>query len=431
MLLVTNWQSTHRMTLSVIMMDMASSTMTVDATSNMATIRSSSIRRNTMWQAPEQTTTIAHEIDRFHFCGKPRVTAYNNNSEAALNLLYQCVGPQYDDFAANLRTLAYNQSQQHSHQSPINDLPLKQEQCTATTSHSMPTHPQWGKRDYPLPPNTTVLVLGNSHLRQISKTLACQYAHALKSIHLLPTLLELSGNSSQNHNETKTQNSDGFVLEFDNGSRWISITNSVLAYSTHWKELIQDFFLSSFPSLENLDAVILGKFTTHAEAQHTRFEHTMQVEQDTFDEIATRRRVSRLVDFHSMAPPALVDVAKIYHGPLISVSMFSSSDVVRFRKSYERYQEECRASLGSDEINMNERKVHLVDSRKYIDQLEMECGTDDKNAQGTCHEPPLSSRPLEWKRGRDPSDMHRCVGEGGGHADLIAWDVVEALFAML
>ena len=82
-----------------------------------------------------------------------------------------------------------------------------------------------------------------------------------------------------------------------------------------------------------------------------------------------------------------------------------------------------------------------MDARRYIDELQMECGTDDKNVLGTCHESKQAlllaentrrlSGATMMKRGRDASDMHRCAGESGGHADLIAWDVVEGLFAKM
>merc|ERR1712183_698294 len=107
-----------------------------------------------------------------------------------------------------------------------------------------------------------------------------------------------------------------------------------------------------------------------------------------------------------------------------------------------------------DSINNN---VYLVDSRKYIEEIGLECGTDNKKTMGTCKENLASTTNSSAKTTktinlknivaisssedqnqtnsskknyRDPSDMHRCVGPRGGHTDLIAWDVTETLYSI-
>jgi hypothetical protein len=336
--------------------------------------------------------------------------------------------------------------------------PQRLPQCTATVSDAIPTtSPWWGKRRYPLPANTSVLVLGNSHLRQISETVACQYASSsLTSIRFLPSLQSLWQDLMDTPTGDDNNNSDGFVLVFDNNSLWISITNTILVYSIYWKFLLEEFLLSSLGrTLEDMNAIVWGKFTTYAEARHTNFEHTMAIEQELYHKFRQRwqqreesktmdRRTSNnspgwkvrvTVDFASIPPPDLVDLSLVYtNGPILSVSMFSKSDKVRSEQSYQLYQEECEFAI-SQGIIMNEN-VYLVNGRRYIQSIHRECGTDDKYILGTCHEPSKDAASSSsedqiselGKRYRDPSNMHRCAGARGGHADLIAWDIVEGLY---
>jgi hypothetical protein len=149
--------------------------------------------------------------------------------------------------------------------------------------------------------------------------------------------------------------------------------------------------------------------------------------------------------------------------------MFAKKDVTRAQASYQSYQEECIRTIHQekgDDSTKEQRRISqnilMVNSRQYIDRLGAECGTDDKYVSGTCHESPLSSTTSNVhtvkksnasssssvpslvtnlttsspsdpkpKRYRDPSDMHRCSGRLGGHADLVSWDVIEGLFLTL
>jgi hypothetical protein len=462
-LLLSSWQSTNQWNFRSVLQEATVTVYQSEAQSNAITWRSAVVVEDT-----------------FHFCIDSRVKAKEDDfppaqeQDQSLTLLYQCEGPQYEAFADALQNLAYDQSIEASgafermmyDASGFRKRTLLPQHgaCEAIRSETMPTAPLWGRRFYPLPDNAAVLVLGNSHLRQISKTLACQYAaSSLKSIRFLPSLHSLLNDPTET---SDARHSDGFVLEFDNGSRWISITNTVLVYSESWVTLLEDFFLSALSiDFTELDTIVMGKFTTFEEAQHTNYERTMAMEQNLYDafqqqwlqqEKATdfltmERRIvsdmvddddmrSMVVDFNSIPPPDLVDLARVYDGPIISVNMFSKSDEFRFEQSYQMYQEECELSAG-----MNDH-VYLVNGRRYIDQLRMECGTDDKHVIGTCHESasnallssfsedrdlPRVASTSTGKRPRDPSDMHRCTGYRGGHADLIAWDVIEGVHWMM
>ena len=422
----------------------------------------------------------------------------------------------------------------------------------------------WGKREFPLDDNMTILAIGNSHLRQISKTIACQYAHQLKSIHYLPSIRDNntanttdddgdSDNDNDNNNDNNNNNIESFFLEFSNNARWISVTNQVVLYSKEWMELLEEFYLNSlYPSssssssssstsqrstgrgagllLKDIDAIIFGKFTTYKQAKGTNFERTMNDEEQAYNDYRKRHdttqqqqqeesnyskrillRIKRgnkgtrilnsnnnasttttntpkvvdpvtrqtttaltstpIINFESILPPDIVDIARIYNGPIISISMFSKSYTLDAQSSYDTYRQQClllvenkeedlsnttaissRIDDGNDDndndddpaddtavgnINQN---LYLIDSRRYIIEMGIECGTDDKKTIGTCHEP-LSIESLEdrgnqttitnsstTQRHRDSSDMHRCAGARGGHTDLVAWDVIESLY---
>eukprot|EP00536_Pseudo-nitzschia_multiseries_P007003 jgi/Psemu1/286825/fgenesh1_pg.156_\ len=485
----------------------------------------------------------------FRFCRDAQVSVTRKGLEPpnqatdegdfSLSLLYQCSGDPYANFAKRLQRFAESCPTTHKNMT----FPWKRREediCSAfvpsfplaSASNQSLHHPLWGKREFPLPDNITVLAIGNSHLRQISKTIACQYAHKLTNIHILPKIGELTtaNNSSQgenNNNNRTTTNVESFVIEFSNHARWISITNRVLFYSKEWNELIEEFYLkalrpsealqSSQPlknrqlkslSLKDMDAIVLGKFTTYEQAKGTNFERTMKDEEESYynfyrheyDErkeeestnstrIRRRRRLkrsgtkrkngtnskksnqswneqisinddidvqktkpkTRTVSFATIPPPDMLDVARAYSRPIISLSMFSKSDEARVLSSYSVYREQCLLAdrrqhqtrnnssvVGSTADSSNtsyhdviNNKLYMINGRRYIEEMGIECGTDDKNTMGTCHESPknITLESTAKKRYRDPSDMHRCAGSGGGHADLVSWDVIEGLYS--
>jgi hypothetical protein len=320
------------------------------------------------------TTTTRLSESQLHFCRVPKVVNLQQHANSTPFILqYQCAGKPYEDFSKKLLDFATSSSSSSS----------------SSNNHST----AWGRRDFPLPPNKTVLIFGNSHLRQVSKTLVCQYAHAIESF--------------------EVTNADAFTIRFSNNSTWISITNSPIAYSYDWKYLLEHHHLGGRRSMESsLDAVVLGKFNLYEEAKHTAFERTMRQEQQA-------SFVQGLADFETIPPPSLKEVAEAYSGPIVSVSMFSQYDQKRVNQQQQQQQ-----LLKSQQHKRD--NLWFVDSRAYISQLG-ECGSDDKLTVGTCHEPgdviPNSNR--------NPADMHRCTGADGGHADLIAWDIVETLYQVV
>jgi hypothetical protein len=206
------------------------------------------------------------------------------------------------------------------------------------------------------------------------------------------------------------------------------------------------------------------------------------------NDLMSRLEYSRWVDFENYPPPHLVDIARVYRQQtIVAISMFSKKDSQTAQFDLNAYMAAVEHQVGankthgvettSKETNMLARfnepivnsearegisvlstDVHFVNGRKYIEEMGIECGSDDKDAIGSCHEPinntmgGFASIEDEWKntktaaadinvthaknatqspnqrRPRDASDMHRCAGRGGGHADLISFDVIELMY---
>lgn len=299
----------------------------------------------------------------FHFCQKGQLHHQNQT----MQLLYQCNDKSYINFAQKLHEL-------------VSRLSLNRH-----------TSASWGKRKYPLPSDTTVLLLGNSHLRQISKTLACQYESSIESM--------------------ISKGPEFFSIRFSNNSTLVSVTNTVLVHSKKWTELIEKTFLhDENRTLHSVDAIVFGKFTKYNEAKATNYAKTMMAEEKYYNQIINS---SGILDYRFFPPPELVNVARLFSIPIISTSMFAVSDQQRADREYREFQE-----IFPHRIN-----VPFVDSRAYIDFLGLECGSDDKWEMGGCHE----VGDFAGGSTRSPANMHRCAGKMGGHADLIAWDIIEHL----
>jgi len=250
----------------------------------------------------------------------------------------------------------------------------------------------WGNpKDFPLPANKTVLVIGNSHTRQVSHAVLCQYADKVHGF--------------------DAAEAGSHAVTFQNGARWISITNRAIFYSRDWSQLLTH----EMPSLDdprNVDAIVLGRFNTFKESVNHTYALSMQSQQkelrDAFPYIE--------IDFQKIKGPDLLSVAKEFDEiPIVALTVFTK----HFDYMMPKWEETIKS--------LNRTDIALLNGRAHIDALGKECGTNDKETVGTCHE-------MDEERPRgspSPSNMHRCAGGNGGHADLIAWDVVNKLHEML
>jgi hypothetical protein len=154
----------------------------------------------------------------------------------------------------------------------------------------------------------------------------------------------------------------------------MSLTNNPVVYSPHWATLVENIVgrpLGSF------DAIILGKFNSFTGA----------------------------VDSSTSKAPTLPEIMTIYDGPMVYVSMFAAYGQSQFRDN----DAAMKNATGTRD------NISVINGRKYIDILKMECGSDGFNMVGSC------------KEGEEGKDAHRCIGVKGGHPDLIAWEVAEIL----
>jgi hypothetical protein len=183
---------------------------------------------------------------------------------------------------------------------------------------------------------------------------------------------------------------DSFRVRFRNNSTIMSLTNNPVVYSPHWVTLVENIVgrpLGSF------DAIVLGKFNNYFESKGTSFMETVTQALGNSQEG---------FDFSTARVPTLRDFMTIYNGPMLYVSMFSAYGQPELRDNM-RVVKNTRRKRGN---------ISVINGRKYINLLKMECGGDRYEMVGTCTE---------------KKNSHRCTGVKGGHPDLIAWEVAEFL----
>jgi hypothetical protein len=247
----------------------------------------------------------------------------------------------------------------------------------------------WGTRRFPLPRGVSILVLGNSHTRQTVNSLLCQYSDVITSRSPFTT----DGNFSAGH---------GTFL-FSNEARLVVLTNSPLVYSKNWTSLLQKYDTLHLP-LENYTAIVLGQFNPPANKSTNRFQEQM---------LAFEHQYPEEIHYSTVPAPTLYEVSQLFpRTPILAVSMFAEYGLDWEIKSLKTVSVSAL--------------VQLVRGRAHIDAIGIECGTDGIGTVTDCCN---SGDTTQFRR--LPENMHRCTGAKGGHADLLAWDVIEALHEMI
>lgn len=285
----------------------------------------------------------------FNFCTDPHVLIRDSNR--TIDIPYQCDGPYYRSFISHLRTFS-------------DDMVTQGEQTF-----------NWGHRNN-LPANRKYLFLGNSHTRQTAMQLLCQ-------------LNVQNTESLEEKNKAMARRYD-----LDNGAEVFLVVNSYVVHSPNWAKLLEEQI--GIP-LSGFDCVVLGVFNTCNAEVNTTFATDMK---GMLDEEAG-------VDCLKQEGPSLKEVAAVYHGPLVYVSMFAT---YRF-KTYSQDREDATKMRGRSNLL-------YLDGRQYIrmDGME-ECGSPKRDEMSDCVDDDDARR-----------YYHRCVGRFGGHPDLIAWDIVEFIY---
>jgi muramoyltetrapeptide carboxypeptidase LdcA involved in peptidoglycan recycling len=353
----------------------------------------------------KKTKDAGLSMDQFRLC---RVTPapveghspVDTTQRTALQVDYQCAGPLYEAFSDQMEDLVlelYTNSTQTSNQ----------------TSNPHKKHKKWGHRKRLVPAADrprSILMLGNSHTRQMVSTLLCQYADQIRSHRVLFSVPNL----------TQVQE-----IVLDHNVTIYAATNCPLVYSTNWHKLLEQHALHK--PLTSLDAIVLGRFNSYSESRGTNFVNFTKSYQEQYPEFD--------LDFEHVPGPTVHDVAQVYDGPIIWVSMFASYG----RRSHDNATAMIQQLLSFDQEGRRTRRGNLrsIHGRMFIEQLldkqrtrnhtklpkkVQECATDTRRTVDTCVTNTSSYR---YRNG------HRCTGARGGHADLIAWEVVEALHDLL
>ena len=265
-------------------------------------------------------------------------------------------------------------------------------------------HSTWGKQRVPLPDGASILVLGNSHLQQIFSALVCQYSQ----------LITFSTDwtfSEQNSNKlVESLQKQVKDIQFSNGARLVVVTNSPLMYSKNWTNLLQKYD-PLHRSLEHYTAIVLGKFNGFSNKTNktNNFKKSM---------LAYEHELPDEINYSTVPPPTLYEVSQLYpRKPILAVSMFAEYAL--------GWQRQARKTISALRQKSNRHNVLLLCGRAHIEALGIECGSDGKDTLNDC-----SNRGDVTPFGRSSEHMHRCTGDKGGHADLLAWDVIEALHTM-
>jgi hypothetical protein len=201
----------------------------------------------------------------FHFCQVPSLTL-TGASKPSFNIGYWCSGEPYEDFSRKLQSFTMDKSQGYG------------------TS--------WGRRKSPLPPNKSILLFGNSHLRQVASSLICQYW-------------------AQAQDVIRVVDGSAYTVHFHNNVTIHVITNNPYVYSKNWLDLLESRLIKR--PIASLDAIVLGRFNDQSNSQNTSFVKAMQEMSKNMDG----------VDFNSIEPPHIGNIAQVYNGPIVAVSMFA------------------------------------------------------------------------------------------------------------
>lgn len=163
--------------------------------------------------------------------------------------------------------------------------------------------------------------------------------------------------------------------------------------------------------LDTLDALVFGNF------------HCKQDYRDKQSSIVAmiRKGLSNFTGANSnevqlKPPPLLEEFLTVYSGPVIGLSGFGRKEV----RQYEQFIEVAKTMREK----FGRTNIHPIDEKKYIKKLGFECmhTINDKRNISVCAERGDFSRFADTTQAE-----HRCTGDGGGHPDMIAWEISEKL----
>ena len=288
----------------------------------------------------------------------------SKNRNTNIGVQYRCEGPLYAEFTVKLQRYA----------------------TYLVNSGRRPA--TWGQRE--LPPNTRILIWGNSHTRQIGLSLMGQ--HNLRED--IDKIVVYDANVNKN-----------MARRFDlgqNRSVYI-VANSYVAYSHEWYHLLEKQIKKK---LWKMDALLVGTFNTCNAPVQTTFATEMK---QLAGNVAG-------IDCDRIEGPNVTTIAQQFDKSLAYVSMFATyrhKDIDVAHQEMMALQRQQQQQQQSNETG-DSRLLVYMDARQYVRGLGVECGSDTRDGVSDCINNATAAR-----------KYHRCTGKRGGHADLIAWDLTE------
>jgi hypothetical protein len=345
------------------------------------------------------------------------------------NVGYHCEGEAYDRFADAMDQ--YIRQQQQPHANNTNNTSSSTSSSSQSNGGGNSSRSMWGRRPFPLPSNSRVLAVGNSHTRQTLSALTCAYSDQIVAQD------DLAAGAAS--------------FTFANGASLVVITNSPYVYSHQWDVLLVRANLLPAPVLDGknyYDAVILGKFNNYSPTDPSTFGRDMLAfskQQQEGSNITVGKGGSKasdavVLDYQHIKGPMPEDVAHKFSGAILGVSMFAKYGQWEVQESTERaiaYWNGSSSSTGRkgkrarkknarpEGPRRDRHNIVYLSGRHHIPALG-ECGWDSWNTVGVC-----LMEGDESPFGRVPVDMHRCTGARGGHPDLLAWDIIEELYRLI
>lgn len=285
----------------------------------------------------------------------------------------------------------------------------------------------WSRRLYGLPSSRRVLFFGNAHTWQMGTAMACQAA---------------SGDNDQIATLTVLENA--VQVDFTNNSTLVMYSNPTVLLEDDWQALVaeetgQDDFLTSF------DAVILGLFND-----------------------CTALLASHAYECESVTRIFFHQIAAVFDGPVLFVSEMAATrndesmqvrDAIRgFRDvagrknmwfihgrryiSKMKWEGAVNDELQTDDDDDDEIEAEDGGTEMADDDSSSEKGDDDEDDEEfpvlldtqDVYTPPFDPRwnvTVALNEGSKSRTTPRCTGAHGGHADLLAWDISEFIYAQL
>ena len=332
----------------------------------------------------------------FQFCRADRVTSPGytaNDTDYSVAIEYQCAGPPYDTFVQKLQAYAHDK----------------------IVSGDRP--PSWGHRPFPIPDGKTVLLFGNSHTRQLALALMCPYAAAAESGTKQRTMII----THVQHTGSGRDFDLALRIRFANQSTLWIVANSFAAYSHEWPRLLaEEMGMQGDVDLlrHSIDMVVVGLFNLCAYAQQSKFvEHMARVAAARPDDVHCQEHV---YGPNVTAVSQFFDTARIVFVPMFTTSR--QKDYLQTLKEIQMIRGTDNHNNKDDNANNNTAipRISSVPARAHINAMKIECGSQEHYKVSTCRNDKAAK-----------AIFHRCTGQHGGHADLVAWDVIEHAFATL